>query len=157
MTIPYEDRSGYTWNRPPQQSGHENILHSIERPDVTRVFGTSAPASGLSGVIRHCAFKFSEGRFAHWLLLLVADRVNMVEGFMDDLVHGRGTQCLSEMGMKAKWKHDRKAVVTGMAVGAAVVGMLALACLGRHGVTHRKSSTPARLLHKYKHLLYSRM
>lgn len=55
------------WERPPQQPGYRNILHSNERPDVTRVFGTSAPATGLSGMIRRCAFKYSEGRFAHWL------------------------------------------------------------------------------------------
>lgn len=121
-----------TWERPPQQPGYEDILHSNERPDVTRVFGTAAPAAGLSGAIRRCAFKYSEGRFAHWFLLLAADRVNMVEGFANDLRHGRGCHYLTDKGIKAQWQHDRKAIVTKAAVGAAVLGVLAGICFRRH-------------------------
>ncbi|WP_222868194.1 hypothetical protein [Saccharophagus sp. K07] len=126
-----------SWGRPAQQPGHEDILHSNERPDVTRVFGTSAPVSGLSGMIRRCAFKYSEGRFAHWLLLLAADRVNMVEGFAQDICHGRATNCITDKGLKAKWKYDRNTVVTQAAVGVAVVGVLALICLRRHRLPQR--------------------
>lgn len=152
-TYPMRKRSQYTdekWQRPPQQPGYEDILHSNERPDVTRVFGTSAPVEGLSGSIRRCAFKYSEGRFAHWLLLLLADRVNMVEGFADDLIHGRGTQCVSDKGINARWKYDRKALVTEAAVGAAVVGVLAAICFRRHLMPHAHH-LPG-LLHKHSKL-----
>jgi len=132
-----EDSTGYRWERPVQQGGSHGVFHSTERPDVTRVFGTSAPAHGLSGSIRRCAFKFSEGRFAHWLLLLAADRVNMMEGFMDDLVRGRATQCISDTGIKARWEHDRKALVTEAAVGAAVVGIFTAICFRRHLVPEK--------------------
>src|SRR5690606_27532450 len=114
------------WGRPAQQPGFDHVLHSNERPDVTRVFGTSAPVSGVSGMIRRCAFKYSEGRFAHWLLLLVADRVSAVEGFAQDICHGRAANCFTDKGLKAKWKHDRDTVITQAAIGAAVVGVLAL-------------------------------
>jgi hypothetical protein len=127
-----ENASATSWQRPSQQPGYENILHSNERPDVTRVFGTSAPARGISGAIRRCAFKYSEGRFAHWLLLLAADRVNSVEGFANDICHGKGCHYLTDKGINAQWKYDRKAVVTKAAVGAAVVGLLAGICLRRH-------------------------
>lgn len=144
------DRVDQNWERPVQQSGHEEILHSNERPDVTRVFGTAAPVGGLSGSIRRCAFKYSEGRFAHWLLLLLADRVDMVEGFADDLLHGRGTHCVSDKGINARWKYDRKALVTEAAVGAAVVGVLAAICFRRHLMPHAHH-LPG-LLHKHSKL-----
>ena len=140
-TYPMRQRSEHTnqnWLRPSQQPGHEEVLHSNERPDVTRVFGTAAPVSGLSGCIRRCAFKYSEGRFAHWLLLLLADPVNMVEGFAEDLCHGRGTQCVSDKGMNARWQHDRKALVTEAAVGVTVVGVLAAICFRRHLLPHKR-------------------
>src|SRR3954452_21040597 len=53
---------------------------SIEHQMLTPVFGTSTPPKGLSGVIRRYSYRrFSEGRAAHWLLLLAADRVDAVE------------------------------------------------------------------------------
>lgn len=167
-TYPMRRRTGSLgntphWERPPQQPGYRHILHSNERPDVTRVFGTSAPATGLSGMIRRCAFKYSEGRFAHWLLLLAADRVNMVEGFANDVRHGKGCHYLTDKGIKAQWKYDRKAVVTKAAVGAAVVGVLAGICLRRH-IHFRpekrhfldlldKHSKLQRFIHDYKRMM----
>ena len=53
------------------------ILRSNERPGLTPVFGTSTPPSGLSGMLRRAAFKFSENDLRHWLILLFADRVNV--------------------------------------------------------------------------------
>lgn len=144
------ERVDQHWDRPPQQPGHEDILHSNERPDVTRVFGTASPVRGLSGSIRRCAFNYSEGRFAHWMLLLLADRVNMVEGFVDDLVHGRGTQCFHDKGLKARWQHDRKALVTEAAVGAAVVGVFAAVCFRRHLAPHARHARHIPwLMHKH--------
>jgi hypothetical protein len=70
--------------RPAQQQETVEILHSIERPNITLVFGTSVPPSGLSGVIRRRAFRRSESDLRHWMLLLMADRVNVVEGMLQD-------------------------------------------------------------------------
>jgi hypothetical protein len=41
------------------------------------VFGTSCQPKGVSGAIRKFSYRrFSEGRAAHWTLLLAADRVD---------------------------------------------------------------------------------
>lgn len=76
---------GVHWDRPPQQPATVEVLHSIERPNLTPVFGTSVPPSGLSGVIRRRAFRRSESDLRHWMLLLMADRVNVVEGVLQDV------------------------------------------------------------------------
>lgn len=115
-----EEQQGYNWERPAQQTVREEILHSNERPNVTAVFGTSVPPSGLSGMIRRFAFRHSEGRFRHWLALLLADRVNAVEGIVDDISHGHLPNICAEKGMKAEWEHNPKSVVIKVAVGAAI-------------------------------------
>ena len=76
---------GVHWDVPEQQPVRVEILHSTERPGITPVFGTAVPPSGLSGVIRRRAFRRSENDLRHWLLLLAADRVNVVEGLLEDL------------------------------------------------------------------------
>lgn len=72
------------WDQPEQQQPTVEIFVSTERPGITPVFGTSVPPSGLSGVIRRRAFRHSENDVRHWLMLLFADRVNIVEGLMED-------------------------------------------------------------------------
>jgi hypothetical protein len=69
---------------PAQQPRTVEVLQSIERQGITPVFGTSVPPSGLSGWIRRRAFRRSESDLRHWMLLLMADRVNVVEGLLDD-------------------------------------------------------------------------
>ena len=115
-----EEQEGYSWDRPPQQPIDIEVLHSIERPNVTAVFGTSVPPNGLSGMIRRFAFKYGEGSFAHWIPLLLADRVNVVEGIVDDLAHGTVPNIFAERGMNAEWKYNRKGLLQSVAVGAAL-------------------------------------
>jgi hypothetical protein len=86
-------------------------LKSIERPNLSATFGTPVPPSGLSGMIRRFAFKFDESEYGHWLNLLLADRVNVVEGVIDDLLHGHVPNCFAEEGWKAEWKYNKKNVV----------------------------------------------
>ena len=122
-----EDHDGYSWERPSQQPIDIEVLHSNERPDVTAVFGLAAPPSGLSGLIRRFAFKYSENSYLHWLPLLLADRVNVVEGVLDDLLHGHVPNIFVEKGYKAEWKHDRKGLILKLATGVVVVaGAVAL-------------------------------
>ena len=101
------EHAGYSWERPPQQPITIEILHSNERPDVTSVFGTSTPPLALSGVLRRIAFRYSESSYGHWLPLMLADRVSVVEGVLSDLKHGHVPNVFAERGWKAEWKHNR--------------------------------------------------
>src|SRR6476469_8857665 len=48
------------WDEPEQQHSHVKVYHSVERPGVTPVFGTSTPPAGLSGRMRDVAYKYAE-------------------------------------------------------------------------------------------------
>ena len=112
-----QEHEGYSWERPPQQQPNVEILHSIERPNLTAVFGTSTPPSGLSGALRRYAFKYSESSYGHWLPLMLADRVNMVEGVVEDLGRGKVPNVLQERGWRAEWRHNRKHLMSRVFVG----------------------------------------
>jgi hypothetical protein len=125
------EQSGYSWERPAQQPVELEVLRSIERPNVSAVHGTSVPPSGLSGMIRRAAFKSSESSYARWLPLLIADRVNVVEGIIDDLAHGHVPNIFSEKGYKAMWEHDRKGLLLSVATTAVVTAVIIGAIFGR--------------------------
>ena len=115
------EHAGYSWERPPQQPITVEILHSNERPDVTSVFGTSTPPSGLSGVLRRMAFRYSESSYGHWLPLMLADRVSVVEGVLGDLERGDLPNLFAERGWKAEWKHNRTGLVRRILVRVVLV------------------------------------
>ncbi|MGN6163811.1 MAG: hypothetical protein ACTHOF_04650 [Flavisolibacter sp.] len=115
------DHERLHYEKPPQQRQTVELLKSIERPTVSRVFGTSTPPSGLSGVIRRYAFKHSESTYLHWFPLVVADRVAVVEGIIDDLRHGIVPNLFVEKGWKAEWKYNRKGLIQKIAVTTLVV------------------------------------
>ncbi len=95
------------------------MLHSIERPSLSAVYGTPEPPSGVSGAIRRFAFRYSEGKWAHWLSLIFADRVNVLEGYAEDFRNKTVPNVFAEQGWKGMWKHNPKLVVRK--VGTAVV------------------------------------
>jgi len=100
------------------------VFHSTERPGLTPVFGTTVPPSGVSGMIRAGAFRYSENDLRHWLMLLFADRVNMVEGIIEDLAHGHVPNIFKEMGGPAEWRHNRSGFYRKAAIAGAVAGLL---------------------------------
>lgn len=101
-----DEHKGMNWQRPPQQEATVEILHSNERPNLTAVFGTTVPPQGLSGAIRRFAFNFSESNGVHWVALIAADRLQMVEATVDDLKRGHVPNLFAEMGLKAELKHN---------------------------------------------------
>ena len=119
-----DDHNRINWQRPILQPVNEEILHSNERPNISAVFGTPLPPSGLSGVIRRKAFTFSESEYGHWLNLFLADRINMIEGIIDDIKHGHIPNIFAERGMKADWKYNRKELVRNVVIAAAVTTAL---------------------------------
>ncbi|RYD85169.1 MAG: hypothetical protein EOP84_03365 [Verrucomicrobiaceae bacterium] len=118
------EHEGYSWPRPPQQPIEVEVLHSNERPNVSAAFGTSTPPKGLSGMIRRFAFRYSESSYGHWLPLMLADRVSVVEGVLEDLSRGHIPNIPSELGWKAEWKHNRKSLITRVAVGTVLISAL---------------------------------
>lgn len=118
-----DDHKRLNWDRPPLQPVNIEVLHSNERPNITAVFGTSTPPSGLSGAIRRYAFQFSENQYMHWLPLLLADRVNVVEGIVDDLKRGHIPNIFAEKGMKAELKHNPKGLAKKVLVTLAVTSI----------------------------------
>jgi hypothetical protein len=108
--------------QPEQQAETVEVLVSNERPGITPVFSTRQPPSGLSGMIRRLAFKMTENDVRHWLLLLAADRVNMVEGIGQDLLSGKVPNVLAEMGIKAEFQHNKAGLAKKVVVASAVAG-----------------------------------
>ena len=130
-TYPIRDQSrdqGLTrnWNRPPVQQPEVEILQSIEHIRQPAVVGTSTPPSGLSGMLRRLAFRWSESNWLHWLLLMGADRINVVEGVVDDLAHARVPNIPAEMGIRSELRHNK----AGFAKKAAVVGLFSVVAVG---------------------------
>jgi hypothetical protein len=124
-----DDHKRIHYTRPPRQAKTVEILHSTERPNVTAVFGTSSPPSGLSGMLRRFAFRYSEGKWAHWLTLILADRVNMVEGIFSDVKKGYFPNIFKERGWNAEWKYNRKGYIKKTTASVAVATAAALLTL----------------------------
>jgi hypothetical protein len=67
------------WAQPERQRDPGNILKRKGLRELTPVFGTSTPPRGLSGLLRRAAYRIPEHATSHWLLLLFADRVDVIE------------------------------------------------------------------------------
>ncbi len=121
-----EEIEGYTWERPPQQPIDIEVLRSVERPNITAVFGTAKPPTGLSGVIRRMAFKKSESSYGRWLPLVLADRIQVIEGYIEDARNGYVPNYFKERGWTAEWKYNRKNFIlkTAAFTAVAAIGIL---------------------------------
>jgi hypothetical protein len=117
-----DDSPGRHWIRPEDQPQDVEVLMSIEHLERPAVFGSPNPPSGLSGEVRRIAFKASESRWTHWLLLMLADRINVVEGVFGDFGRGHVPNLIDELGVKARWKYDRPALLRSAAATAAATG-----------------------------------
>lgn len=115
------DHQRLSYQKAPQQPLDIEIFHSIERPGVTRVFGTSTPPAGLSGAIRRYAYKFSEANAVHWMTLILADRVDVIQGKINDIKHGVIPNPWIERGWKAEWKYNRSAFIGRAATTALLI------------------------------------
>jgi hypothetical protein len=132
------EQAGYSWERPPRQPLTVEVLHSNERPDVTSVFGTSTPPSGLSGALRRAAFRYSESSYGHWLPLVLADRVGVVEGVLSDLKHGQIPNALAERGWKAEWKHNRTSLLRRVLLRAILISAIVAYFSSRRANSYRE-------------------
>ena len=148
-----EDRTGAHWEFPERQPEKWPRERSIEHKFLTPVFGTTCPPKGLSGVLRKVAYrKYSEGRAAHWLILIAADRVDAWESHLRSFVTLHPDNPVTESGVLSEFKHHGIAsrigqkradlthqsldpiIVAGpwvIVAGAAYVGLKALRKTGR--------------------------
>ena len=100
------DLSGAHWEFPERQPEKWPRERSIEHKFLTPVFGTACPPRGLSGMMRRYAYRaFSEGRAAHWLLLLAADRVDALEHHAASLLSLRPDNPITETGILSEFSH----------------------------------------------------
>ena len=148
-TYPYrerekDDHSG-EWARPPIQRSDVEILQSIEHKQRPAVFGTSTPPSGLSGMIRRGAFTWSESNWMHWLLLMGADRINVVEGIVHDFSRGKIPNIPAEMGARAEWQHNKKGFATKVGILAGATALTVIVVRRRKARRSRQQSPGAEL------------
>jgi hypothetical protein len=100
------EATGAHWEFPDRQPEKWPRERSIEHQMLTPVFGTSTPPRGLSGMVRRYAYRYSEGRAAHWLLLLGADRVDAVESHLASFLTLRPDNPFTETGIKSEFTHN---------------------------------------------------
>jgi len=90
--------------RPPTQPGSERHLRRAALEGPTPVVGTAQPPHGLSGFIRGKAYEVPERFARHWMLLLVADRVDVAE----DRVGSALARPLDSLGMPGQAGYARR-------------------------------------------------
>jgi len=98
-------RTGAHWHMPERQPELTPREKSTEHAMLTPVFGTSVPPKGLSGMIRRFAYTLSEGRLTHWLLLVAADRVDVIESRFSGLLAGKPDNLIMETGIASEFSH----------------------------------------------------
>ena len=157
-----EDLTGAHWEFPDRQPETVPRERSIEHAFLTPVFGTTCPPKGLSGVVRRLSYRrYSEARAAHWLLLMLADRIDAVEHHLASLVSLRPDQPVTQTGVVAEFRRngvrsrtaghraDRHhvldpVVVVGPWVAAGAVGLGAVRALrGRRRTAPRRTRSTA--------------
>ena len=102
-----EDLSGAHWGETPdRQPENRPRERSIEHAQLTPVFGTSCPPKGLSGLLRTLSYRrYSEGRAAHWLLLILADRVDAWESHLASFGTLRPDNPITQTGVRSELTH----------------------------------------------------
>ncbi|UQU62979.1 hypothetical protein COUCH_28655 [Couchioplanes caeruleus] len=98
--------SGAWWEFPERQPEKWPRERSIEHKFLTPVFGTACPPKGVSGAIRKLAYRrYSEGRAAHWLLLIAADRVDAAGSTLRSFLTTRPDNPITETGVLSEISH----------------------------------------------------
>jgi hypothetical protein len=63
----------------PRQESTPSVFVGVEVGRLTPVFGTAVPPRGLSGLVRRAAYKIPEHKGKRWMLLMLADRIDVQE------------------------------------------------------------------------------
>ncbi len=73
---------------PPQRETREH-LHRAEIDELTPTFGNAVAPRLFSGMLRRAAYRIPEHEARRWLLLLAADRLDVAEHRLPELLTGR--------------------------------------------------------------------
>jgi hypothetical protein len=94
------DLAGAHWDLPERQPENRPRERSIEHARLTPVFGTAQPLHGVSGAVRRLSYeRYSEARAAHWLLLMLADRVEVAGAAARSMLSLRPDNPVSQTGV----------------------------------------------------------
>lgn len=98
--------TGAHWHLPVQQAETRPRERSVEHERLTPVFGTAQPLHGPAGAIRRLAYaRYSEGQTPHWMLLVLADRVDAFSAHVASLISRRPDQPFTQTGIAGEWGH----------------------------------------------------
>lgn len=97
------EATGAHWELPERQGEPADRERSIEHLMLTPVYGTAQPLRGVSGAVKRLAYaRYSEGQAAHWLLLLVGDRIDAVGAHVRSLVTRHPDNPVTQTGVLAE-------------------------------------------------------
>ena len=106
--VPMEDfdpgATNAHWDFPERQPEKWPREMSPEHGVLPPVFGTACPPRGISGAIRKYAYTLSEGRTSHWMLLMLADRIDVMESRVEGVLEGHPDNVIGETGILAEFK-----------------------------------------------------
>ena len=87
------------WQSPEQQSAARPPSAIERHHELTPVYGTVNPPRALSGVIRRMAYRLPDYKRRRWLMLMLADRVDVIEHTL--LPSALGVAVLGLLGLGA--------------------------------------------------------
>jgi len=107
-----ENRPGVPEERHPPRPlvdvGGVPVQQAVGRPSaksryraLTPVYGTAVPLRGLSGVFRRIAYEIPDYKPRRWMLLMLADRVDVIEHDPLRLTLGLGAIAAGVLGIRA--------------------------------------------------------
>jgi hypothetical protein len=154
--------TGAHWDFPERQPELRPRERSIEHAQLTPVFGTTCPPRGVSGAMRRFAFRYSEARAAHWLILIAADRVDAFGSHVRSLfsLHpdnpltetGIGSE-ISRHGVRSRFGRKRTDLVHQPLDPVIVAGPWVAAAAATAVASKRAASAVARLRRPAEHTL----
>lgn len=98
--------TGAHWAMPESQHAPGGREKSVEHERLTPVFGTAQPLHGLAGRVRRLAYdRYSEGQTAHWLLLVLGDRVDAVSAHARSMFTRRPDDPITQSGILGERGH----------------------------------------------------
>ncbi|WP_203582099.1 hypothetical protein [Microbacterium hibisci] len=98
--------TGARWDLPEQQQASGPREKSVEHDRLTPVFGTAQPLHGVAGAVKRYAYdKYSEGQTAHWLLLILGDRIDSATAHARSLFSRRPDDPLTQSGILGERGH----------------------------------------------------